>query len=159
MVLLPFFLTLLHVSLSIIKKQFTAKLISEAQLKSLYSRLGFKGIKDFAISPNFEEDHKWFRYESGKSKEFQKQTIGLQCYLTIPRSVTILHDNRIDFNENRDLFKDLNEVPPSDDWFPYEYIDAEVNNKLDKTKVRLAGDEMKRRLNITWNISITIPTG
>ena len=73
-------------------------------------------------------------YESVKSKALQKQTIGLQCYITIPRRVTIIHDNRIDFNENKDVFKDLNEVPPSDDWFPYEYIDAEVNKKLDRTK-------------------------
>ena len=73
----------------------------------------------------------------------QKQTIGLQCYLNIPRRVTILHDNQIDFNENKYVFKDLNEVPPSDDWFPYEYIDAEVNKKLDKTKGRLACDEME----------------
>ena len=47
------------------------------------------------------------------------------------------------------MLKDFNAVPPLDDWFLYEYIYAEVNNKLDKTKVRLAGDEMKRRLNIT----------
>ena len=72
----------------------------------------------------------------------QKKTIGLQCYITIPQRVTIIHENRIDFNENRDVFKDLNEFPPSDDWFPYEYIDAEVNMKLDKTKGRLAGNEM-----------------
>ena len=64
----------------------------------------------------------------------QKQTIGLQCYLTNPQRVTILHDNRIEFNENRDVFKDLNEVPLLYDWLTYEYIDAEVNNKLDKTK-------------------------
>ena len=42
------------------------------------------------------------------------------------------------------MFKYLNEVPPSDDWFPYEYIDAEVNNKLDKTKGQLAGNEMEK---------------
>ena len=46
-----------------------------------------------------------------------------------PRCVTIVHDNRIDFHENKYVFKDLNQVPPSDDWFPYEYIDVEVNNK------------------------------
>ena len=62
--------------------------------------------------------------------------------MTIPRRVTIIYDNRIDLNENKDVFKDLNEVPPSDNWFTYEYIDAEVNNKLDKTKVQLAGNEM-----------------
>ena len=42
------------------------------------------------------------------------------------------------------MFKDLNEVPPSDDWFPYEYIDAEVNKKLDETKGRLAGNDMEK---------------
>ena len=74
----------------------------------------------------------------------QKQTIGLQCYLTIPQHVTIIHNNRIEFNENGYVFKDLNEVPPSDDWFPYEYIYDEVNNKLDKTKEQLAGNEMEK---------------
>ena len=68
----------------------------------------------------------------------QKQKIGLKGYLTIPRRITIFYDNIIDFNKNKDVFKDLNAVPPSDDWFPYEYIDAEINNKLDKTKGRLA---------------------
>ena len=46
-----------------------------------------------------------------------------------PRCVTIVHDNRIDLHENKYVFKDLNQDPPSDDWFPYEYIDVEVNNK------------------------------
>ena len=95
----------------------------------------------------------------------QKLTIGLQCYLTTPRRVTILHDNRIDFNKNKDLFKDLNEVPPSDGWLPYEYIDAEVNKKLDKTKGRLAGNEMEKETkhyveslnhNPNWLKTITI---
>ena len=42
------------------------------------------------------------------------------------------------------MYKDLNEVPPSYDWFLYEYIDAEVKKKLDKTKLRFAGDEMEK---------------
>ena len=42
------------------------------------------------------------------------------------------------------MFKDLNDVPPSDDWLPYEYIDAEVNRKLYETKGQLAGDEMEK---------------
>ena len=71
-----------------------------------------------------------------------RKKIGLKCYLTISRHVTIICDNRIDFNENRYVFKDLNNIAPSNDWFPYEYIDAEVNRKLDKTKGQLAGDEM-----------------
>ena len=61
----------------------TATIISEARLKLLYSRLGFKVIKDFATSPNFEKARKPFNYESGNSKALQKQTTGLQCYLTI----------------------------------------------------------------------------
>ena len=96
----------------------TATLIAEASLKSLYSRLGFKFIKYFSTSPNFEKACKRFHYESGKSKVLQKKTIGLQFYLTIPKLVTILYDNRIDLNENKDVFKDLNEVLPSDYWFP-----------------------------------------
>ena len=158
MVLLPIFCKLPNISLPI-KINVTATFIAEARLKPLYSRLGFKFIKDFATSPNFEEAHEIFHYESGKSKELKKQTIRLQCYLTIPRRVTILHDNQIDFNENRDVFKDLNEVPPSDYWFPYEYIDAEVNKKLEKPKDDLQAMKRKIRLNITWNLSITIPTG
>ena len=63
------------------------------------------------------------------------------------------------------MFKDLNEVPPSDYWFPYEYIDAEANKKLDKTKGRLAGDEMEKQTkyyveyinhNLNWLKTITI---
>ena len=111
-------------------------------MKSFYSKLGFKVIKYFATSPNFEEACKRFQYESVKSRALQKQTIGLQFYLTIPRRVTIIHDNRIYFNENRDVFKDLNDILPSDYWFPYEYIDAEVKNKVDKNKGQLAVNEM-----------------
>ena len=66
---------------------------------------------------------------------------------------------------NRDVLKYSNEVPPSDDWFPYEYIDAEVNNKLDKTKGLLAGDEMEKETKLcvesvnhdtSWLKTITI---
>ena len=123
---------------------FTATIIAEALLKSFYSRKGFKVIKYSATSPNFEEAHKKFHYESGKSKSLQNQTIGLRCHLTIPRCVTIIHENRIDFNENRDVFKDLNDIPPSDDSFPYEYIYAEVKKKVDETKGKLAGHEMEK---------------
>ena len=75
-------------------------------------------------------------------KDFREKKIGLQCYLTIPQCVTILYDNQIDINENKDVFKDLNDFPPSDDWFPYEYIDAEIKNKVNITKGKLAGNEM-----------------
>ena len=40
--------------------------------------------------------------------------------------------------------KDSNEVPLSDDCFPYEYIDDEANKKFDKTKGQLAGNEMEK---------------
>ena len=43
------------------------------------------------------------------------------------------------------MFKDLNEVPPSDDWSPYEYIDADVKKKLDETKGQLVGDETEKK--------------
>ena len=74
----------------------------------------------------------------------QKQTVGLKFHLIIPQRVTIIHDTRIKFNENKDVLKDLNKITSTYDWFPYEYINAEVNNKLDKTKGRLVGDEMEK---------------
>ena len=52
---------LLHVSQCITFRQtrfVTATLIAEALLKSFYSRSGFKVIKYFATSPNFEEAQK-----------------------------------------------------------------------------------------------------
>ena len=42
------------------------------------------------------------------------------------------------------MFKDLNEVPPSDDWLTYEHIDAEANKKIDKNKIQLAGYEKEK---------------
>ena len=122
----------------------TETLIYEASLKSFYSRLGFKVIKGFVKYPNLEEVCKQFNYESGKSRALKKQTIGLQCCLTIPLCVTFLYGNQIEFNKNRDVFKYLDDVPPSDDWFPYECIDAEIKNKVKKTKGQLAGDRMEK---------------
>ena len=99
---------LFHVAQCIIFNQtyfFTATLISKAWLKSLYSRLGFKVIKIFAASPNFEKSRKQFHYRSLKSKTLKKQTIGLQFYLIIPQCVTIISYNKIGFTENKDVFK------------------------------------------------------
>ena len=42
------------------------------------------------------------------------------------------------------MFKDLNDVPPSYDWFPYEYIDDDIKKKVNKTKGQLTGDEMEK---------------
>ena len=122
----------------------TATLISEASLKSLYSRLCFKVIKDFASSSNFEVSRKRFHYETGKFEALQKKTFVLQCYLTIPWGVIFRYDKWIDINENKDLFKYLNRFPPSDDWFLYKYINAEVKNNVEKTKEQLSGNERKR---------------
>ena len=85
-------------------------IIADALLKSFYSRLDFKVIKDFANSTNFEEARKRFNYESGKYIALQEKTIGLQCHQTIQRRVTIIRDNQIDFNENKNVFKDLSDV-------------------------------------------------
>ena len=82
--------------------------IAKSPLKSTYSRSDFKVIKDSATFPNFKKAHKQFHYDSIKPKAFQKQTIGLQCYLIIPIRVTILHYNLIDLNKNTYVFKYLN---------------------------------------------------
>ena len=122
-------------------------------------KVRFQVIKDFATSPNFEKSRKRFNYESEKSVALQKNIICLQCYLTIPRRITIIYDNQIDLNKHKDVLKYLNEVSPSDYWFPYKYIDAEVNNKVEKPKDNSQAMKCKRILNITWNLSISIPTG
>ena len=57
---------LLHVAQCIILNQtkfITETLVSEAKFYSLYSRLGFKVIKDFATYPNFEKASKQFNYK------------------------------------------------------------------------------------------------
>ena len=89
----------------------TTTLIAKESLKSFYSRLGFKFFFDLATSTHFEEACKQFNYESVNLMHCRK-IIGLQCHQTFPLRVTILHDNRIGFNENRKKFKDLNEDPP-----------------------------------------------
>ena len=67
---------LLHVSQCIIFNQTNRVktiLIVDASLKSFYSRLGFKLIKYFATSTNFDEACSRFHYETGNSKP--------KCYL------------------------------------------------------------------------------
>ena len=70
--------------------------------------------------------------------------MSLKYCLTIPQRVTFIYGNLIDLNENKYVFKDLNEFPPSYDWSPYEYNNAEVRNKLNRTKGQIAGDEMEK---------------
>ena len=128
---------ILHVAQCIIfnkKNRVKTTLIADVSLKSFYSRLGFKVIKDFANSPNFEEDRKQFHYEPGKSKEDQKKTIGLKCLQTTPGRVTFLHDDRINLNMHKNMFINLHDIPTSDNWFLNKYIEDEIKKKLDKTR-------------------------
>ena len=76
-------------------------LIANASLKPFYSRLGFTVIRDFVTSTNFEAACSRFHYDKGKYKAEQKQTIVLQCLYTIPRRVTFLRDDQINFNINK----------------------------------------------------------
>ena len=67
---------LLHVAQCITfhhRKTFIETLISEASLKSFYSRLCFKVIKDFSTSPHFEVAHKQFYYESGGKRSIAEK--------------------------------------------------------------------------------------
>ena len=101
-------------------------IIADASLKSFYLRLGFKVIKDFATSTNFEEACSRFHYATGKSKADQNKAIGLQYLHTIPRRVTFLHDDWINFNIQKKVFRDLYVDPTSETWFPNKYIEAEI---------------------------------
>ena len=118
-------------------------LISDASLKSFYSRLGFKIIKDFATSTNFEEARSQFNYETGKYKTEQKETIGLQCLHTILRRVTFLHDDQMNINTQKNVFKNLDGISTSETWFLNKYIEYEIKKKVDKTRRQPASDEME----------------
>ena len=89
-------------------------LIADVSLKTFYSRLGFSVIKDFAASTNFEAARRQFHYDTGKSKEDEIKTIGLQCLYTIPRRITFLHDDRINFNTQKNVFRDLYGISTSE---------------------------------------------
>ena len=103
-------------------------------MKTFYSRLGFSVIKDFATSTNFEAARSQFHYEKGKSKEYEIKTIGLHWLYTIPRRVTFLHDDLINFNAQKNVFRDLDGISTSKTWFPKKYIDDEIKKKVDKNK-------------------------
>ena len=136
----------LHVSQCIIFNQTNHVekiLIADASLKSFYSRLGFKVIKDFATSTNVEGARSRFHYKTEKSKAEQKKAIGLQCLHTIPRHVTFLHDNQINFNIHKNVFRDLDADPTSETWFTNKYIEDNIKKNVDKTRGQLASDEME----------------
>ena len=78
---------LLHVAQCIIFNQTNCVktiLISNASLKSFYSRLGFKVIKYFVTSANFEEARRQFHYETGKSTADQKKNYWLTLFTRHP---------------------------------------------------------------------------
>ena len=92
-------------------------LIANASLKSFYSRSGFSVIKDFSTSTTFEAACRQFHYDTGKSKKDEIKTIGLQCLYTIPRRVTFLHDDQINFNTQKNVFRDLYGISKSETFF------------------------------------------
>ena len=111
-------------------------------MKKFYSRLGFTVIKDLVTCTTFEAACRRFHYETGKCKADQKKTIGFQCLHTIPRCVTFLHDDRMNINTKKNVFRDLYGISTSETWFPNKYIEDEIKKKLDKTRDQLASDEI-----------------
>ena len=104
--------------------------------------MGFSIIKDFATSTTFEAAGRQFHYDTGKSKEDEIRTIGLQCLYTIPRRVTFLHDDRINFNTQKNVFRDLDGISTSETFFPNKFIDDEIKKRVDKIRDQLASDKM-----------------
>ena len=80
-------------------------------------------------STTFEAARTKFHYETGKSKSDQKKTIGLQCLYTIPRRVTFIHDDRMNINTQKNVFRDLDGILTSETFFLKKYIDDEIKEK------------------------------
>ena len=93
-------------------------------------------------STTFEAALRRFHYETEKFKADQTKTIGLQCLYTIPRSVTFIHDDQMNLNIQKNVFRDLDGISLSETWFPKKYIDDEIKKKVDKARDELASDEM-----------------
>ena len=75
-------------------------------------------------------------------KQIRKKSIGLQCLYTIPRRVIFIHDDRINFNTQKNLFRDLDGISTSETLFLNKFIDDEINKRVDKTRDQLASDKM-----------------
>ena len=56
--------------------------------------------------------------------------------------VIFLHDDRINSNKHKIVFKYLNVNQTSETWFPNKYIEDEIKKKSEKTREQLANDEM-----------------
>ena len=93
-------------------------------------------------STTFEAARRRSHYDTGQYKEDEINTLGLQCLFTIPRRVNFLHDDRINFNTQKNVFRDLDGISTSETWFPKKYIEDEIKKKLDKTRDKLASDKM-----------------
>ena len=115
------------------KNHVKTRLITNVSLKTFYSRLGFTVIKYFLTSTTFEVDRRQFHYDTEKSKAYQKKTIGLQCLHTIPRRATFIHEDRMNLNIQKNVFRDLDGISTSENWFPNKYIEDEIKKKVDKT--------------------------
>ena len=89
-------------------------------------------INDIATSTHFEEACSRFHYETRKYKALKK--IGLQCLYTIPQCPTFLHDDQIDFNKNKNVFRALDVNPTSEIWFLNKYIYDEIKRKSRKKR-------------------------
>ena len=121
-------------------------LIANVSLKTFYSRLGFFVIKDFATSTKFEAARRRFYYDTGKSKEDEIKIIGLQCLYNIPQRVKFLHDDRINFNNQKNVFRDLDGISTSVTFFSKNFINDEIKKRVDKTRDQLASDKMAYKI-------------
>ena len=65
-------------------------------------------------STTFEAARRQFHYETGKSKTDQNKYIGLQCLHTIPRRVAFLHDDRMNLNTHKNVFRYLDGISTSE---------------------------------------------
>ena len=109
-------------------------LIANVSLKKFYSRLGLSVIKYLETSTTFEAARRRFNYDTGKSKEDETKTIGLQCLYTIPRRVTFIHDDRMNINTQKNVFRYLDGISTSETFFPKKYIDDEIKKKNRQNK-------------------------
>ena len=88
-------------------------IIANVSLKTFYSRLGFKvflKILWLLIILNRLAANLIMRKENLKHI---RKNIGLQCLHTIQQRVTFIHDDRINFNINKNVFIDLDVDPTS----------------------------------------------
>jgi hypothetical protein len=126
-------------------KWLNTTLVAEFKLKSFYSKLRFKVIKDFAQSPIMEVARPRFHFEGSDSNVNKKKTIGMPCYHMMPGSVTLFFDNHIDKGDQSDLYHHLANDKPPKEWFLAKFIQAQVRQRIAATKVLLVRVVTERR--------------